>query len=94
MALIFEGMEAVSGGESRRRIQEYLRDESARGKRFFKARQIADELRMSPKEVGINMKILQALVSDLRIEAWAHTRCTTWKVEPVSPGAPRLERPE
>lgn len=68
--------------EKQRRILAYLR-EAARAKTYFKSRLVAEELDMTAKEVGANMRALLTSEHDLRIEKWGYSSGTTWKVTPA-----------
>ena len=68
--------------EKQRRILGYLRD-AAPGKTYFKSRLVAEELDMTAKEVGANMRALLSSEHDLRIEKWGYSSGTTWKVTPA-----------
>ncbi len=68
--------------EEERRILAYLQDSAARGKRYFKARHIADALGLSAKQVGVRLPKLADESDDIEIEKWGRTRSTTWKVTP------------
>jgi hypothetical protein len=74
---------SVKDGElDRKVITDYLKNGVVKNhKVFFKAKNIAKDLDMSPKEVGSNLKLLSDNpVSDLRIEKWSYSKSTTWKV--------------
>ncbi|MFC7166733.1 DUF7123 family protein [Halospeciosus flavus] len=62
-----------------RRILDYLL-EHADTKTYFKSRLIGDELDLSAKEVGTNMKALQREEVGLDVEKWGYSSSTTWKV--------------
>jgi len=68
--------------EDERRIAAYLQDSAARGKRYFRARNIADAIGLSAKEVGARLPRLAEKTEDLDIEKWSRARSTTWKVTP------------
>ena len=68
--------------EAERRIVAYLQDSAARGKRYFRARNIADSLGLSAKQVGVRLPELDEKTDDLDIEKWSRARSTTWKVTP------------
>ncbi len=70
--------------DARAKILAYLTDGSDKGPRYYKSKHIANELDLTPKEVGVNLGILQGRVSDLRIEKWGYSKSTTWRVERVS----------
>ncbi|AFZ72266.1 DUF7123 family protein [Natronobacterium gregoryi] len=60
-------------------ILQYLREKAAT-KTYFKSRLIAQELGMTPKEVGSNITALQNGNYDVEIEKWGYSSSTTWKV--------------
>ncbi len=62
------------------RLAEFLRDEAADGETYFKAKFIADDVGLSPKEIGALIVQLQESAPDLEIEKWAYTNATTWRV--------------
>lgn len=68
--------------EEDERILSYLETRVARGKRYFKARGIADSLGLSAKQVGVRLPKLAEEVDDIDIEKWGRTRSTTWRVTP------------
>ena len=64
--------------EKQRRIARFL-EENATTQTYFKSRLIGDELGMSAKEVGANMRAVRE-ASALSIEKWGYSSGTTWKV--------------
>ncbi|MES3161898.1 MAG: hypothetical protein PPP55_10080 [Halorubrum sp.] len=62
------------------RLASYLREEAEDGEAYFKAKFIADDVDLSPKEIGALIVKLQDSVSDLEIEKWSYTGATTWRV--------------
>jgi hypothetical protein len=72
---------AGSADTKRERLAEFLRSQAHTGEYYFKSKFIADELGLSPKEIGVLMTQLQESVSDLEIEKWSNSRATTWRVE-------------
>ena len=62
------------------RLAEYLRQEAADGEAYIKAKFIADDVDLSPKQIGALIVQLQDSVSDLEIEKWSYTGATTWRV--------------
>jgi hypothetical protein len=62
------------------RLAAFLREEAADGETYFKAKFIADDVELSPKEIGALIVQLQDSVSDLEIEKWSYTGATTWRV--------------
>lgn len=65
--------------EKQARILGYLRTHVG-GQTYFKSRLIADELDLSAKEVGANMRTILAADHDLTIEKWGYSSGTTWMV--------------
>jgi hypothetical protein len=70
---------ASSLSEKQRRILRYLR-EHAESQMYFKSRLIADDLDLTAKEVGANMRPLLDGDFDVSIEKWGYSSGTTWKV--------------
>jgi len=68
--------------EKQRRILGYLR-EAAGTETYFKSRLVAEELDMTAKEVGANMRALLSADHGLIIEKWGYSSGTTWKVTPA-----------
>ena len=62
------------------KILTYLRDKIRQGKRYFKARQIGEDLGLSSRTVGADMARLATFCKDLRITRWAYSNSTTWLV--------------
>ena len=65
--------------DKQQEILAYLR-ENADTQTYFKSRLIGDELDMSAKEVGTNMKALQNGSFDIDVEKWGYSSSTTWMV--------------
>ena len=63
------------------RLRSYLRERAADGELYFKSKFIADEVGLSPKEIGALMVKLRDSATDLEIEKWSYTSATTWRVE-------------
>jgi len=64
------------------RLKMYLRDKAQDGELYFKSKFIADEVGLSPKEIGALMVKLKESATDLQIEKWSYTSATTWRVQP------------
>jgi hypothetical protein len=62
-----------------RRILQYLRRE-ADDRTYFKSRLIAEDLGLSAKEVGSNMRAILDGDFDVTVEKWGYSSGTTWKV--------------
>ncbi len=65
------------------RLEQYLLDRAADGELYFKSKFIADEVGLSPKEIGALMVKLRESAAELSIEKWSYTSATTWRVEPA-----------
>lgn len=65
--------------EKQRRILQYLR-QNAESQMYFKSRLIAEDLDLTAKEVGANMRPLLDGEFDVDIEKWGYSSGTTWKV--------------
>ena len=61
------------------RILEYLRTRAA-DQTYFKSRLIADDLDLSAKEVGANMRAVGEAADELDVEKWGYSSGTTWMV--------------
>ena len=67
------------------RLARYLREEAeaASGDLYVKSKFIADDVDLSPKEIGALMVQLQEAVPGLEIEKWSYTSATTWRISTV-----------
>ncbi|WP_178918076.1 hypothetical protein [Natronomonas gomsonensis] len=65
-----------------KRLVEYLRAEAERndGDLYIKGKFIADDVELSPKEIGALLSNLQGSVPGLTIEKWSYTSATTWRI--------------
>lgn len=63
-----------------RRIVAYLRESVSRGERYFRAKNIADAIGLSSKQVGSRLPKLAEKSDDVDIEKWGRARSTTWRV--------------
>ncbi|PSQ12951.1 hypothetical protein BRC98_02450 [Halobacteriales archaeon QS_7_68_65] len=68
--------------EEDRRILAYLHDSVARGERYFRSKNIADQLGLSSKQVGVRLPRLAERTDDIEIEKWGRAKSTTWRVSP------------
>lgn len=66
-----------------RQILSYLRDHVARGERYFRSKNVASQIGMSAKQVGVRLPKLAERTDDLEIEKWSRARSTTWRVSPT-----------
>ncbi|CQR48949.1 MULTISPECIES: DUF7123 family protein [Haloferax] len=63
------------------RLKQYLLDRAKDGEMYFKSKFIADDVGLSPKEIGALMVKLRDSATELTIEKWSYTSATTWRVE-------------
>jgi DNA-binding Lrp family transcriptional regulator len=66
--------------EEDRRILEYLRDSVSRGESYFRAKNIAESIGLSAKQVGARLPRLAEEADEVDIEKWGRARSTTWRV--------------
>lgn len=66
--------------EEDRAILKYLRDSVSRGESYFRAKNIANQLGLSSKQVGARLPKLDEASEDVEIEKWGRARSTTWRV--------------
>ena len=69
-----------STGAKTARLVSYLRDEAADGEAYIEAKFIADDVDLSPKEIGALLVQLQDSIPDIEIEQWSYTGATTWRI--------------
>ena len=63
-------------------LADYLRSRVEDGEMYFKSKFIADEVGLSPKEIGALMVKLKDS-AELEVEKWSYTSATTWRVAPA-----------
>jgi hypothetical protein len=63
------------------KLQRYLEQKvDEDGELYFKSKFIADEVGLSPKEIGALMVKLNESATDIEIEKWSYTSATTWRI--------------
>ncbi|MEZ3114936.1 hypothetical protein RYH80_03260 [Halobaculum sp. MBLA0147] len=67
--------------DEEKRIVAYLRDSVARGEQYFRAKNIANAIGLSAKQVGTRLPRLAEKADEVDIEKWGRARSTTWRVE-------------
>ena len=65
------------------RLKSYLLSKAQDGEMYFKSKFIADEVGLSPKEIGALMVKLSKSATELEVEKWSYTSATTWRIEPA-----------
>lgn len=66
--------------EQEQRILAYLRDSVSHGESYFRAKNIAEAIGMTAKQVGSRLPRLAEKSDDVEIEKWGRARSTTWRV--------------
>lgn len=66
--------------EEERRILEHLRDQVAGGESYVRAKNIAESIGLSAKQVGARLPRLAEKSDEVDIEKWGRARSTTWRV--------------
>ncbi|RLM53310.1 hypothetical protein DVK02_14045 [Halobellus sp. Atlit-31R] len=69
------------------RLKSFLLEKAQDGEMYFKSKFIADEVGLSPKEIGALMVKLKDSASELTVEKWSYTSATTWRIEPAQDAA-------
>ena len=74
--------EELPSSSKEERLQTYLRQQidDGNGEVYFKGKFIADDVGLSPKEIGALMLKLSDSAIGLSIEKWSYTSATTWRV--------------
>jgi hypothetical protein len=65
------------------RLKSFLTEKAADGEMYFKSKFIADEVGLSPKEIGALMVKLKDSATEIEVEKWSYTSATTWRIEPA-----------
>jgi hypothetical protein len=72
---------STDGSSKEERLKQYLLEKAQDGEMYFKSKFIADDVGLSPKEIGALMVKLRDSASELEIEKWSYTSATTWRIE-------------
>ena len=75
--------DSTDSASKEERLKTYLLSKAQDGEIYFKSKFIADEVGLSPKEIGALMVKLRDSASDLTVEKWSYTSATTWRIETV-----------
>jgi CRP-like cAMP-binding protein len=62
------------------RLRNYLRQRAEDGEIYIKSKFIADDVGLTPKEIGALMVKLRESATEIEIEKWSYTSATTWRV--------------
>ena len=63
-----------------RRLERYLRRCAGDGDAYIKSKFIADDVDLTPSQVGLLLKRLRESEGDVDVEKWSYTNATTWRV--------------
>ncbi|WP_410765012.1 hypothetical protein [Haloferax sp. DFSO60] len=66
--------------DEEKRIISYLRDSVSHGEAYFRAKNIAEAIGLTAKQVGSRLPRLAEKSEDVEIEKWGRARSTTWRV--------------
>jgi hypothetical protein len=72
---------STDGRSKEERLKQYLVDKASDGEMYFKSKFIAEDVGLSPKEIGALMVKLRDSAAELEIEKWSYTSATTWRIE-------------
>ena len=75
--------QSSQSASKRERLEQYLHEQLDGGELYFKSKFIAEEVGLTPKEIGALMVQLKDSPTDLSIEQWSYTGATTWRVTPA-----------
>ncbi len=73
--------EGVEGPE--RRLRRYLTRRAADGEFYFKGKFIADDVGLTPSQIGTIMARLREAETSFAVERWSYSNATTWRVRPA-----------
>ncbi len=73
----------IEPNEKELRLRQFLSERAEDGELYFKSKFIADEVGLSPKEIGALMVKIKDSASEIEVEKWSYTGATTWRVEPA-----------
>jgi hypothetical protein len=73
----------ASSSSKELRLKRFLQEKAESGEMYFKSKFIAEEVGLSPKEIGALMVKLRDSAPELEVEKWSYTSATTWRVEPA-----------
>lgn len=78
------GIDAAQEGRDatgEQRLLRYLRRRAEdSGEFYFKSKHIAEDVGLSPSQIGTLLGRFQETVTTLEIEQWAYTNATTWRI--------------
>jgi hypothetical protein len=67
--------------ESETTLIKYLREQIANGKMYFKSKYIAEEIGITPKQVGATLfRLSERRIRGIKVMQWSSSNSTTWQV--------------
>jgi Mn-dependent DtxR family transcriptional regulator len=66
--------------EEEQKILEHLQEQVGGGEAYVRAKNIAESIGLSAKQVGARLPRLAEKSDDVEIEKWGRARSTTWRV--------------
>jgi CRP-like cAMP-binding protein len=76
---------STDGSSKEERLKQYLLEKAQDGEMYFKSKFIAEDVGLSPKEIGALMVKLRESAAELEVEKWSYTSATTWRIERTDP---------
>ena len=64
----------------RKRLERFLRREAGDGEAYVKSKFVADEVDLTPSQVGLLLTRLRESDDGVDVEKWSYTNATTWRV--------------
>jgi hypothetical protein len=64
----------------RKRLERFLRREAGDGEAYIKSKFVADEVDLTPSQVGLLLTRLREADGGVDVEKWSYTNATTWRV--------------
>ena len=62
------------------RLERYLRSRAGDSDAYIKSKFIADDVDLTPSQVGLLLTRLRESEGDVDVEKWSYTNATTWRV--------------
>ena len=66
--------------DDEKRLERYLRRRAGDGDAYIKSKFIADEVGLTPSQVGLLLTRLRESESAVDVERWSYANATTWRV--------------
>jgi hypothetical protein len=62
------------------RLEAYLHRQAEDGEAYVKSKFVADEVDLTPSQVGLLLKRLREADDRIEVEKWSYTNATTWRI--------------